>query len=147
MHIRTARIEDADAWTRMRTALWPDGADDHRREIDAYFAGSRHDPAMVLVAELDGELAGFAELSLRSHAEGCSTSPVAYLEGWYVSAETRKRGVGRALIEAAEAWGRSQGCTEFASDTEVDNAPSAAAHAALGFEETGVVRCFRKMLL
>ena len=43
-------------------------------------------------------------------------------------------------------WSRAQGCTEFASDTESDNTPSRLAHRALGFEEVGVVRCFRKGL-
>jgi len=50
------------------------------------------------------------------------------------------------LIAAAEEWGRSQGCREFASDAELDNDPSHAAHRALGFVEVGAVRCFRKDL-
>ena len=100
----------------------------------------------VLVAEHDGTLAGFVELSLRAYAEGCETSPVAYLEGWYVSPDARGTGVGRALLNAAEMWGRAQGCTEFASDAEADNASSADAHRACGFEEVSLVRCFRKRL-
>ncbi|MEM1310132.1 MAG: GNAT family N-acetyltransferase [Cyanobacteria bacterium P01_H01_bin.153] len=32
--------------------------------------------------------------------------------------ECRAQGGGRALVEAAANWGRSQGCTEFASDAE-----------------------------
>jgi L-amino acid N-acyltransferase YncA len=35
---------------------------------------------------------------------------------------------------------------ELASDAEVHNLASAAAHRAVGFEEVGVVRCFRKVL-
>lgn len=89
---------------------------------------------------------GFAELSLRPCAEGCTTSPVAYLEGWYVTPDARHRGVGRRLIEAAEDWGRRQGCGELASDTTLDNTVSAAAHGAAGFEDAGIVRCFRKGL-
>lgn len=49
-------------------------------------------------------------------------------------------------VSLPEEWARSQGCTELASDTEADNAASAAAHRALGFEEAAVVRCFRKSL-
>jgi aminoglycoside 6'-N-acetyltransferase I len=71
---------------------------------------------------------------------------VAYLEGWFVSPEARGTGVGRALIAAAEEWGRLQGCTEFASAAEADNDVSAAAHRAVGFTEAGLVRCFRKDL-
>lgn len=53
----------------------------------------------------------------------------------YVVPEARRRGVGRALIAAADEWARAQGCTEFASDTLADNDVSTAAHQALGFEE------------
>ena len=100
----------------------------------------------VLLAEDSEQLLGFAELSLRSHAEDCRTSPVAFLEGWYVKPAERRRGVGRALVAAALQWGRQQGCTEFASDTQLNNRVSAAAHRALGFEDAGAVRCFRKNL-
>lgn len=40
----------------------------------------------------------------------------------------------------------SQGCTEFASDALVDNHVSAAAHRALGLQETVQIRCFRKVI-
>ncbi len=102
---------------------------------------------MVLFAE-DGEArpTGFVELSLRAYAEGCQSDNVAYVEGWYVVPEARGRGVGRALIEAAEGWARRQGCTELGSDAQLDNAASAAAHRALGFSEVGQIRCFRKPL-
>src|SRR6266576_5159315 len=79
-------------------------------------------------------------------SEGCQGDRVAYLEGWFVVPGARGRGVGRALIAAAEDWGRAQGCREFASDAEPDNDVSAAAHHAVGFVEVGLVRCFRKEL-
>jgi aminoglycoside 6'-N-acetyltransferase I len=89
---------------------------------------------------------GFAEVSRRAYAEGCETSPVGFLEGWYVVPARRRQGVGRALVAAAEAWARGLGCREFASDTLADNASSTCAHRALGFEEVEVLRCFRKTL-
>jgi aminoglycoside 6'-N-acetyltransferase I len=49
-------------------------------------------------------------------------------------------------VAAAEDWARGQGCTEFASDTLLDNDVSSAAHRALGFEEVECIRCFRKTL-
>ena len=60
--------------------------------------------------------------------------------------EARRRGVGKALVRAAEDWAREQGCAEFASDALLDNHTSAVAHRALGFEETVQIRCFRKVL-
>lgn len=132
----------------MRQALWPeDGAGGHATEIQAYFAGTLRMPLEVLLAVEDsGAPLGFAELSIRPYAEDCVTDRVAYLEGWYVVPEARRRGVGRALVAAAEKWALAQGCTEFGSDALIDNAASAAAHRALGFEETVQIRCFRKSL-
>lgn len=132
----------------MRHALWPDGPlTEHADEIAAFFRGGLPDLAAALVASVaDETLVGFAELSERPFAEGCASRPVAYLEGWYVAPENRGRGVGRALMAAAEAWARERGHRELASDTNLGNHTSAAAHQALGFEQVAVIRCFRKVL-
>lgn len=146
--IRAATAADSAAWLAMRCALWPEGsAQEHAAEIEQFFAGQTHLLLVVLLAfDAAGKAVGFAELSIRSVVDGCETDRVAYLEGWYVEPETRRHGVGRALVEAAEAWGRAQGCTEFGSDTQVANTISAVAHLALGFTETDQVRCFKKRL-
>ena len=89
---------------------------------------------------------GFAELSIRNIVDGCATDHVAYLEGWYVVPESRRKGIGRALIRAAEQWAVRLGCTEFGSDAEIDNEVSHVAHLRSGFQETGRVRTFRKQL-
>ena len=143
--VRHAGLADADALARLRHALWPDGSEaDHRREVERFFAGPQTGP--VLVAEDRSGLVGFAELSIRPYAEGCETDRVGFLEGWFVVPEARQGGVGRKLVAAAEAWARAAGCTEFASDAVADNEESAAAHRALGFEDVGLIRCFRKDL-
>jgi aminoglycoside 6'-N-acetyltransferase I len=129
----------------MRQALWPSPAGEHAGEIECYFAGTLREPLEVLIAfDERGESIGLIELSIRAYAEGCVTDRVAFVEGWFVEPAFRRKGVGAALIRAAENWARSQGCTELGSDTEVENSVSVAAHLALGFTETGVVRCFRK---
>ncbi len=149
MIVRLATPDDAGPWLRMRQAFWPDGAEaEHAAEIVAFFEGRAPEPLAVLIAqESDGGYLGFAELSIRPCAEGCRSTRVAYLEGWYVAPESRRRGVGRALVGAAEEWARGQGCSEFASDTGVANAESAAAHRAVGFSDVGVIRCFRKTVV
>jgi aminoglycoside 6'-N-acetyltransferase I len=131
----------------MRRALWPEDTDSHSTEIDRFFAGTIRMLDEVLLAVADNEeVIGFAELSIRPYAEECLTDRVAYLEGWYVEPGSRRQGVGRALVAAAEQWAIDQGCTEFGSDALLDNVASAAAHRALGFEETVQLRCFRKAI-
>ena len=145
--VRSAIHTDSAGWRRMRDALWPDEVSGHALEIQRYFAGELENPLEVLVAvDGFGELIGFAELSIRRYAEGCETDRVAFLEGWYVDEQHRRHGVGAALIAAAEAWARKQGCTEFASDALLDNELGAAAHLAVGFEEVERLRCFRKAI-
>lgn len=142
---------EAGAWVSMRGRLGPEWVSSRMDELVAsYFATGRidHLEHMVLLARAEGtgEALGFSEVSLREFAEGCETSPVGYLEGWFVMDSARGLGVGRALVEAGEAWARSRGCREFASDAEVENGASIAAHGRLGFEEVCRVVCFRKGL-
>jgi aminoglycoside 6'-N-acetyltransferase I len=147
INVRPVTPAEAEAWRRMRVALWPDETASVVPEVDRFFAGDLKEPLAVLMAfDAAGTPLGMAELSIRNYAEDCVTDRVAYLEGWYVEPLARRQGVGRALVQAAEAWGRAQGCTEFASDALLDNDVSAAAHAALGFTETVQIRCFKKDL-
>lgn len=135
----------------MRTALWPadseDTDDNHADEIARYFAGELHEPLAVLLACDDRDAPfGFIELNIRNYAEDCETNRVGYVEGWYVEPHARRRGIGRALFDAAEVWAREQGCTEMASDTWLENETSRLAHLALGYQETVRLICFRKDL-
>ena len=145
--IRPVTPADAEAWLEMRQALWPDGSrESHLSEIESFLAGRLRMPLEVLLAFDQDRAVGFVELGIRPYAEGCETDRVGFLEGWYVAPDARRRGVGSSLVQAAEQWARAQGCTEFASDAELDNDVSHAAHLALGFEEVVQIRCFRKAL-
>jgi hypothetical protein len=61
-------------------------------------------------------------------------------------ATTRRRGIGRALVEAAERRARSWGCHQMASDVEMRNTVSDQAHGELRYEETTRVVLFKKGL-
>ena len=69
-----------------------------------------------------------------------------FIEGWFVDDDVRTVGCGRALVKAAEAWARRHGFHEIASDVDIDNDVSIAAHRALGYEEVTRIVCFRRRL-
>ena len=145
MTIRTIVETDRADWARLRDALWPGSFAAQEAETHNYFANGAATP-VVFVAEEDGHLVGFLELDFRRYAAGCSSSPVPFIEGWYVDAAFRGRGIGRALVKAAEAHVRDAGHHEIASDAELTNVDSIAAHRALGFEEIERIVCFRRSL-
>jgi aminoglycoside 6'-N-acetyltransferase I len=148
----TVRIERCTArtledWVALRYALWPEGpAEEHRLEAQALVG--RRSRAVAFLARTPSRLAvGFAEATLRrDYVNGCTTSPVAFLEGIYVRPAFRRRGVARLLCAAVTDWATERGCTELASDALLRNTASHRMHAALGFEETERVVFFRKLL-
>ena len=135
--IRAAIPGDHAGWLDLRRALWPDLSDALQRdEMTVWLA--RPDGIVLIAVEAAGNrVVGFAEVGTRSVADGCESSPVAYLEGWCVDAGMRRRGIGAALVRAAEDWARGRGFREFASDAELANTLSQQAHSALGFKEVG----------
>jgi aminoglycoside 6'-N-acetyltransferase I len=143
--IRTCEDKDRADWLRMRRALWDDCPDDQQvREIKGILGSDTEE--VFLAEHPDGGLCGFLEVSLRSRADACASTPIGYIEGWFVDPDMRRQGIGRALIEAAEAWARIKGCRQIASDAELWNEVSHQAHGALGYEETARLLLFKKDL-
>jgi len=144
--IRLVEERDTAQWLRMRMALWPAHTVDEMRAEMAELRADESSP--VFVAErVDGTLGGFVEAGLRKYADGCDTSPVGYIEGWYVDADLRGQGIGRALVRAAEQWALERGCLEMGSDTWIDNEVSYRAHLAIGYEEAERLIHFKKRLV
>lgn len=143
--IREATPLDVDAVARLAARLWPDN---QPGDLTAEFADLLNDnEAAVFLLFDDNEPIGFAQCQLRhDYVEGTESSPVGYLEGIYVADGHRHRGHARALLEACESWARAHGCTEFASDCELDNEASLAFHLHAGFEEANRIICFAKKL-
>jgi aminoglycoside 6'-N-acetyltransferase I len=134
-------------WLALRRALWPHCPEgEHICEMTQSLADpGRHVQFMAYVGE--SLPAGFVEVSLRSdHVNGTDSSPVAFIEGLYVTPALRRRGVARRLVSRAAEWAAEHGCPELASDTGLENTLSRRVHKALGFAETERVVFFRKML-
>jgi len=129
----------------MRRALWPkSGVENLEAEASRLMADVAQ--AVFVAVRSEGGLGGFVEVSMHPNAIGCVTYPVGYIEGWYVDGDLRRRGIGQALLEAGEAWAAAQGCREVASDAELTNEGSIAAHHACGYETAGTLIHFRKRL-
>jgi aminoglycoside 6'-N-acetyltransferase I len=143
--IRRVTSSDQPEWFRMRRLLWPEAsADDLSQEMASIVTDPR---TPVFVAErFDGGLGGFLEAGTRPYADGCDSSPVGYIEGWFVDEDLRLIGVGRALVEAVEDWARALGLREIASDAFVGNDSSLKAHLALGYQEKERLIHFVKVL-
>lgn len=142
--IRRANAADRDEWFKMRKGIWPEAPDDYlNRDMDATLESGRD---AVYLAFVDGLPAGMIEARLRDYGEGCATSPVGYIEGWFVYTQFRGRGVAGVLAGAAEDWVRSMGCAELASDTWLDNEASIRAHLKQGYFEVERLVHFVKRL-
>jgi aminoglycoside 6'-N-acetyltransferase I len=146
MRIRRYRDSDWAEWLRLSRALFP-GLTIESDEAEMRATVAREDAAVIVLdRESGGALAGYVEVGTRSYADGCETSPVGYIEAWYVDPDVRRHGHGRDLLAAAEEWARGRGYSEMASDALLDNHVSHEAHLRSGYTEVGRVIQYRKPL-
>lgn len=144
MIVRKATPTDSMTLAHLACRMW----EHEPSELEPDFAELTVSIEAACFLAYDGDTPiGFAQCQLRhDYVEGCDTSPVGFLEGIYVSDGYRHGGVARALLHACEDWARSMGCTEFASDCEIDNQASLAWHLNAGFEEVNRTIWFAKKL-
>ncbi len=134
-------------WLQLRAALWPDTTESEHMEEMAAFIAEPARFAQFIARDEVGAAVGFAEASVRhDYVNGTESSPVAFFEGLYVVPAMRQRGVARALFAAVTQWATARGCTELASDAQIENTLSHAVHRRLGFTETERVVYFRKVI-
>ncbi len=145
VRVVVATSEQRAAWMRLRNAVYS-GIDPafHEQEIDQFLRDDTKECFLAVGA--NGDACGMVEVSLRNVVDGCLSSPVGYVEGIYVDPEHRRSGLARRLLEHAEAWCQSKGCTEIATDAELDNRDAQQFHERMGFEETYRIVEYRKPL-
>lgn len=143
--IRRADIEDAEVLAVLALQMWTDG---NLEELTEEFRKlMKNEDAVCFLKYIDDRPIAFAQCQLRhDYVEGTDSSPVGYLEGIFVTEEYRRRGFATELLAECEKWAKEKGCTEFASDCELDNVASLRFHAAMGFEEANRIICFKKEL-
>lgn len=143
--IKRANAEDAEVLAALAIQMWPDhDPEDMAKEFREL---AMDDEAACFIKYADGKPVAFAQCQLRhDYVEGTESSPVGYLEGIFVAKEYRLKGFAAELLAECEKWAKGKGCTEFASDCELDNAESLSFHMALGFKEANRIICFSKEL-
>jgi len=146
VQIQVVRPDQFTQWRGLRDALYSGlEAEFHDDEMDQIYA-SEDQRCLVALMPPHARVVGFVEISLRNIVDGCDGSPVGYFEGLYVSPEARGRGIARALMQGACDWFRQQGCSEIATDSELDDTEAQAFWSAMGFDELWRVVQFRRAL-
>ena len=145
MQIRPATVEDfaglCRLWSavdRLHAELVPDffrqppepprSRGDLRRQL-------AESDRLTLVADEQGDPVGLAEARLVDTPEEPQLQPRrrVYLDGLVVAARWQRRGVGRALLEAVEAWARGRGATDILLTVWTGNRAAEAFYGELGF--------------
>lgn len=142
--VKMANCEQLAVAAELAACVWSSCAEELLEEFQAALNDNE---SAIFLKFVDGVVVGFAQCNLRhDYVEGTHSSPVGYLEGIFVKEEFRNKGYARELLAACEQWAKAQGCAEFASDCELDNADSLAFHLKNGFTEANRIICFKKEL-
>jgi [ribosomal protein S18]-alanine N-acetyltransferase len=125
--IRAADVEDFDAIAKIENDSFPE--DQVSRRSIGYFLRAPHLP--VIAAEMDGELVGYALLSLRKDSQAVRIYSIA------VDTRFARRRAGSALLQACEKYARLHKKSRLTLEVRYDNAPAIALYEKWGFRQFG----------
>jgi ribosomal protein S18 acetylase RimI-like enzyme len=125
--VREARPRDIDAIARLENEAFE--TDRVSRRSLREFLRAPHRP--VIAATIDDELAGYALIALRKGARVLRVYSLA------VDARFARRGVGRALLQACEAYARRHRRDAMTLEVRYDNAPAISLYESCGFRQFG----------
>jgi ribosomal-protein-alanine acetyltransferase len=125
--VRNGTVDDLDAIARLERVSFPE--DQVSRRSLAHFLRAVHKP--VIVGVIDGELAGYALLSLRKDSRAVRIYSIA------VDPRFARRGAGSALLQACEKYARSHRKAALTLEVRYDNAPAIALYEKWGFRQFG----------
>jgi len=133
MKLIPIKQQDFQLWGQYRLALYSaQKEEDNESEMGAIH---QDDNWFCRFIENDaGKVIGMVELSLRNIVDGCSSSPVPYLEGLYLEEAERGKGLGAQILQMLIDWCKGQGYTEFATDAEIVNQRAQMFYENAGFE-------------
>ena len=145
MKFKTIDREEFPLWKAMRQKLYhaigDPSCDEEMRNVH-----TSNDWNCWFITDLDGEVIGLVEVSIRNIVDGCLTSPVPYLEGLFIMPDHRALGLGTAVMEMLIDWAAGKGYQEFATDTELKNSRAQEFYEKLAFEEVDKVVVYRRWI-
>ena len=137
--LRRAEPTDDAPLGRLDSAAWVEDANVVPPPAPTQpFFGERTRPQDVLVAEIDGEVVGY--VTVRSPTPLASNAHVLQIQGLAVDPAFRRRGIGRALVEAAVAEARRRGARKISLRVLATNPDAQRLYRSCGFEVEGVLR-------
>ena len=145
MTISKAGVYHLDPIVALAKKLWPNEKEDDLAK--EFYKILQDGESAIFFVEESREIVGFAQCQLRKeYVEGTNSSPVGYLEGIYLEPEYRGQGIAGQLLDKCEEFAKENGCTEFASDIELENEASYHFHDKNGFVEVNRIIHFTKAL-
>jgi GNAT superfamily N-acetyltransferase len=139
--IRRAHVEDAAEVARLSGELgYPVSSADVALRLAELLRNERHH---ILVAADGGRLLAWLHVEHRLSLEGGDR---AELVGLVVDAQARRRGIGRALVGAAESWGRARGLPSLLVRSNVARERSHPFYESLGYSRSKTQHVYTRKL-
>jgi ribosomal protein S18 acetylase RimI-like enzyme len=136
--IRPARADDEAPLLAIDRATWSPLSSPAPSAPQGPFFNERTTPDQVLVAEVDGRVAGWAKME--HPTELPASEHVWHVTGLAVDPEAEGRGAGRALMEGLMERAREQGGERMTLRVFARNERACRLYERLGFEVEGVLR-------
>ena len=139
--VRRAAAADRDDLARLSTQLgYPMTAEESSERLSEIAGHADH---ALFVADAGGRLAAWLQVSLPRIFESPRQAEIA---GLVVDEEHRGRGIGPALLRAAEGWARERGCSVIRVRSNVVRERAHGFYRREGFGEIKTQRVFEKTL-
>ncbi|HUJ82308.1 MAG TPA: GNAT family N-acetyltransferase [Candidatus Acidoferrales bacterium] len=142
MRVRRARSSDIPQLALLAGQLgYPSSEDEIRVRLAGIEAAPEH--ALIVAESADGKLAGFLNVYVMRTIDSDARTEIAAL---VVDDAHRSLGVGKVLIEQAEAWARENGCRAIGLRSNVIRERAHRFYERLGYEHYKTQKTFRKIL-
>jgi ribosomal protein S18 acetylase RimI-like enzyme len=138
VEVRAATGADEAPLTLVDRAAWTTYSSPGPLPDGEPFFDEKTGPADVLVAVVDGEVAGYLRLAKASRF--VSSDHVLTINGVAVDPAKQRRGVGRALIDAAIAEAQRRGARRLTLRVFSPNTAARRLYESAGFEVEGILR-------